>query len=261
MDELIHDLAAAYALDALDVDERTRFTEHLTDCERCRETVASFQDVGASLAAAVAGPTPRAALRDEILRAARAEARDKAVVVDGTAVAGPETGTARESTEVNELLDRIERANRRRRFRLPRLLPPALAAVAAAATVAIGLGLHAAGLSNDLDDARATLAILGSPDARQIELAAGRGRLVVRGSDAVLVLAGLERAPAGKDYQAWIVEGGTPRSAGTFEGDTQVVRIAGAVPTGAVVAVTVEDEGGSTTDKPTTTPIAASNPV
>ena len=38
----IHELSAAYALDALDGDERREFEEHLTHCADCRQEVASL---------------------------------------------------------------------------------------------------------------------------------------------------------------------------------------------------------------------------
>ena len=71
----------------------------------------------------------------------------------------------------------------------------------------------------------------------------------------------LPAAPAGKTYQAWVVEGQTPVSAGTFvttDGQA-VVPIPQSVPEGAVVAVTVEESGGATS--PTLPLVAASDPV
>ena len=39
-DEAIHDLTAAYALDALDAEEQELYEGHLATCERCREELA-----------------------------------------------------------------------------------------------------------------------------------------------------------------------------------------------------------------------------
>ena len=44
IDSHTHEQAAAYALDALDPDERRAFEAHLDGCARCREEVASFGD-------------------------------------------------------------------------------------------------------------------------------------------------------------------------------------------------------------------------
>jgi anti-sigma-K factor RskA len=61
-------------------------------------------------------------------------------------------------------------------------------------------------------------------------------------------------APAGKTYEAWVIDGGTAYPAGTFEsnGTVELTREASR---GDTIAVTVEPAGGSS--KPTTTPIAA----
>ena len=73
MDETLHDLSAAYALDALDADERQAYEEHLAGCASCREEVAAFSGTAAELAFAVEPATPPPALRGRILDAARAE--------------------------------------------------------------------------------------------------------------------------------------------------------------------------------------------
>jgi hypothetical protein len=66
---------------------------------------------------------------------------------------------------------------------------------------------------------------------------------------AVLVLRGLEPAPSGKKYEAWVLDpaGGTPDPAGLFSGGERVVELTRPVPAGTSVAVTVEDAVGSDT--------------
>jgi anti-sigma-K factor RskA len=71
--ERVHELAAAYALGALDPAERRAFDEHLAGCEACRETVASLEQAAVSLAYAADGPEPPVELRERILQSARAE--------------------------------------------------------------------------------------------------------------------------------------------------------------------------------------------
>lgn len=234
MDNTIHELTAGYALDALDPAERDDFERHLAGCDRCQDDLASFWEVTSALAVAADGPAPSSALRERILDAARAE---KQTVIS---------------------LD-----SRRR-------VAPVLASVSAiAAAVAIGLGIYSISLNGDLDDARVALtsqqraaAVLADPTAENVALQSGTGRLVVAGEGAaVLVLSKLADVPAGKTYQAWIVEGQTPVSAGTFEiaNGTAIVPIPQPVPDGAVVAVTVERAGGASS--PTLPPVAASQPV
>ena len=236
METGIHELTAGYALDALDPDEREEYERHLAGCARCQEELAVFWEVTGALALASDGPAPPPGLRERILEAARSE---------------PQTVVS------------LDEARRRRR-------PPVLAAVAAiAAVVAIGLGIYAISLNNQLDDAHSALAaqedvaaVLADPSATSVSMAAGSGRVVVAGDGtAVLVLDKLSEPPAGKTYQAWVVQGRTPASAGTFSesGGRAVVPIPQPVPDGAVVAVTLEDDGGAET--PTLPILAASKPV
>lgn len=221
MDLELHDLTAAYALDALDEHERVEYERHLATCERCREELAVLQDTAAHLAYGVASPTPPAALRDRVLESVRADG--------GVVVAFPQ------------------------RRRLTYALG---AAAAAAAALAIGLGAWSASLRQELDAQQSVVDILADPDARTRALEGANGRLVVTETgDAALVVAGLADAPEGKTYEIWVIEGDEPRPAGLFDGSgsRDVVRLTRPVPPRATVAVTIEPEGG--VDAPTTKPI------
>jgi anti-sigma-K factor RskA len=128
---------------------------------------------------------------------------------------------------------------------------------AAAAVVAVGLGIWAASLSNDLDRNRDLVAVLGDPAARSIDLDGADGRLVVAPEGAAaLVVRNLDPAPEGQTYQAWVIEGkAPPRPAGLFEGGDRhdALMLDQRVPANAVVAVTVEQDGG--VDAPTNQPV------
>jgi len=234
METAIHELTAGYALDALEPTEREAYEHHLAGCARCQEELASFWEVTGALAAAADGPAPSPALRERILDEARAE---KQTVVP------------------------LE--SRRR-------ISPVLASVTAiAAAVAIGLGIYAISLHGQLGDTKSALsaqqsaaAVLADANATTVALKSGSGRLVVAGDgSAVLVLDELPAAPSGKTYQAWVVTGRVPVSAGTFTSANgqAIVPIPRTVPSGAVVAVTVEQAGGAAS--PTLPPVAASDPV
>jgi anti-sigma-K factor RskA len=236
MEARAHGLTVAYALDALDADERRAYEEHLVDCERCRNELASFWQTTEALAIAATGAEPSEGLRDRILSDARSE---RQVVVP---------------------------LEPRRRS----LAPVLGAAAAVAAVVALGVGLWATQISSDLDDtrlaldnARAAAAVLADPAARRVPLQMGEGELVVAPDGrAALVLHELDPAPAGKTYELWVLEDGeTPVPAGLFSGQEtpDVVALDGAVDAGDAVAVTVEDEGG--VDAPSTQPIVASQPA
>ena len=221
MEPTVHDLTAAYALDALDAAERERYEPHLANCAACQEELASFWETTAALAHGAGGPAPAPALREQILAQARSE-RPNVVPL-------------------------------RRRFALPAV--SGIAAVAAVA--ALGFGLWSSSLARDLDrtrserDAQAQgLAVLADPAARQIPLTGASGRLVVSSSgQAAMVVASLAAAPVGKTYEAWVIEDGVSRPAGLFDGtgDHAVVSLSRPVPPDAIVAVTLEDDGGATT--------------
>lgn len=218
--DALHDLTPGYALDALDENERAEYEAHLATCEQCRDELARMQDTVGSLAYGVQSPAPPPELRDRIVAQARAER--------GSVVP----------------------------FRPRRRLTYALGAfAAAAAAVALAVGLWASSVSNDLDAQRSVVSILADPDARQVPMEGGDGRVVVTDSGEAALVASVPGAPEGKTYEVWVFEGDTPHPAGTFEGDAahDVVRLSRPVPPGAKVAVTVERDGG--VDAPTSPPL------
>jgi anti-sigma-K factor RskA len=213
----VHDLTAAYALDALDADEAREYEEHLAHCARCQQELAELGGAAAALAYVVESPAPPATLRDRILDRARAE---RANVVPLR----------------------------------PRRMTATKVVLAAAACLAIGFGVWAASLSRQLestrdarDRANRVAEILSDPAARRVALQGAPGSLVIDTSgQAALVVRRLDRAPSGRTYEAWVIEDGMPRRAGTFEGggDMSVLQLERSVPKGAKVAVTVEKDGG-----------------
>lgn len=74
--EALHELSAAYALDALDPSDQDAFEEHLATCARCREEVAELAAVAGALACAAPPAALPRSLRDRVLEAARAERPD-----------------------------------------------------------------------------------------------------------------------------------------------------------------------------------------
>ena len=225
--EEVHELTAAYALDALGDAEEAEYEAHLRHCERCRDELAAFQETATALAFATPPAPPPPALRERILEQARSE-----------------------RANVVPLLPR-------------RALRAATAVAAAAAVVAVGVGVWAAGLSSSLSEERAArdrleqaTAILAHRDAERIPVEGADGALVVAPSgEAALVVTGLDPPPAGRTYEAWVIADENPRPAGLFDvrEETTVVALERPVPAGAVVAVTLEPEGG--VEEPTGEPL------
>jgi anti-sigma factor RsiW len=229
----LHALVAGYALDALDDDDRDAFERHLSSCERCADQLAGLRETAASLAYANEAPPPPAQLRDRILESARAERTN--VVPFPRRYATPVLG----------------------------------AAAAIAAVVALGLGIWNVSLSRSLDDERSAgrateraLAIVADANAAERALSGADGSLVVaRSGSAALVICGLDAAPSGKTYEAWVLADGGASRAGLFEGgrDCTAVRLTRSVPGGAGVAVTIERDGG--VEQPSETPFIRSQPA
>src|SRR5918911_786405 len=221
--DAIHELTAAYALDALDEREEREYEAHLARCTRCREELASFTEAATSLAYGVESPAPPPGLRDRILVQARAE-RPNVVPLR------------------------------------PAWRSWTAAAAAVAACAAIGLGIWAATLSRSLDRERSAkeqqagvVSILSDPAARRFALSGSHGTLVVSRSGAgALLVSNLGPAPSGKTYEAWVIQGKMPKRAGTF-GAAKPFELTRPVPQGAVVAVTLERPGGG--DAPANKPL------
>jgi anti-sigma-K factor RskA len=213
-----HDLLAAYALDALDDDERERFERHLEECDECSEQLALLREPVSALAYAAEGPAPPEALRGRIIEGARAEPRAPVI--------------------------------RMRRRNWP--LAAVAGMAAAAACLAIGLGIWANSLSNSLDQersARKTYEGFLAGGATAKPLIGADGSLLVKGDGrAALVVCGLADAPSAKTYEAWVISGETPQPAGTFSGGNgcSPVLLTQRVPGNATVAVTLERAGGAT---------------
>jgi anti-sigma-K factor RskA len=102
----VHDLTAAYALDALEPAEADEYEAHLGQCEECRAQLAELNEAAGALAFGAVSPAPPAHLRESILAAAAAE-----------------------------------RSNVVPLFRHRRWTPRVLAVAAAAACVAVGFGI------------------------------------------------------------------------------------------------------------------------
>jgi anti-sigma-K factor RskA len=216
------ELAAAYALGALDRADVARFEAHLERCAVCEADVEGYRDALLVLAHSADPAEPPPPLRDRIL-----------------AEVAPPPATARAGRSIGA------------RARWPRVAWGAgLAAAAAVVLVAIVVARGPA--------PRTPESLLGEPVAAQIALApAGTGRVYVGRDGRVVAQIDLRRAPAGRVYQAWVMPKGdarTARPAGLVDGGKQTVVLASPAHRGDVVGFTLEPAGGS--PRPTTPPVA-----
>jgi len=211
--ELIHDLVAAYALDALDDSERREFEEHLEGCEPCSGELEGLRDAAAALAYVPEGPAPPPALRERLLDSVHAERASNVVPM------------------------------RRRRFALPAVATLAVAAAAAA----IVLAVWASGLSSSLDNKNAAIGVLANTSAKHMQLGAAN-ELVIAPNGQAVVVSSLSRAPSGKTYELWVITAGAgPRPAGLFDRGRSgaPILLSRRVPKGAQIGLSLEHAGGA----------------
>jgi len=230
--------AAGYVLGGLDVQERLAFESHLTQCVECTAEVASLRPIVGALATAVPQVTPRAELRDRVIRSLDSVA---AGLQTGP---GPDVQTRRDSASM-------------------RMSAPAWLALAAAIAIAIGAAAYAMRIQRQMgelqarfDQVQATGAVLAAPDLARIDLQGqpiapdARARaLWSRSRGLVFTAANLPPAPAGKAYQVWVVTAQMPISAGllttdTTGGGTRYYYTPPDIAAPVAVAVTLEPAGG-----------------
>ncbi len=266
-DERLMQMAPLYALGALDGDDLADFARYLGDSADLQSEVASFEGVIGRMALLHAGAPPASKHRSRTLGAA---GFFPAAVPD---VPPPLASATRPRTAAPR--------------RAPSWLASAaaLAAVAFAGLFvwqraqlgdvrreADALRVEAERLELEVSQARLQLAsvqeqlgrevafreLVAHRESRQTSLAglpaapAAAARVVWNPGtqEAVLLAAGLDPAPPGKVYEAWVIAGGAPKAAGTFQVDRTgkaVLRLPAIEETRAArtFAVTLEPEGGT----------------
>ncbi|MEO8267615.1 MAG: anti-sigma factor [Ilumatobacteraceae bacterium] len=230
----IHQLAAAYALDAVDERERAEFEAHYPTCPVCRPEVAGFRETLSQVAAAGAvapPPSLKATVMAEISATRQLSPLLPGVVVDLA-------------------------THRQRRQRMLRITS------VAAALILIAIGAFVVGRrSSDTNDyADAAARVFGEPDVKIASLRGdGTGSFTVAWSptleQAVVMGDGLVDPGTGKAYELWMIDGAGPHAMHLLDrADGGRVRKPIAVngsPT--QWAVTVEPQAG--VEAPTTDPI------
>jgi len=240
----LHTLTGAYALDALDDDERAAFEAHLPDCDPCREEVAGFLDTAAMLGRAVAEPVPthlKGVVLDQVAR---------------TRQDPPRTEPQRHPAPPPVHLGRRPA----RRAWMGRLLLPAAAVMA---MVVAGMSIVVGNLNRRLDAvvAATDVAAVAAADDMQAWEAplpdGGTARVMYSPSrgEGWFLADGLPAVESDRIYELWVIDEGGPTPAGLF--DTAEGRVAhaftGDVDEAQAIGVTVEPASGS--PEPTTDPV------
>ena len=240
------DLCAEYALGTIDDVSRRRLEEHLR--EGCRECEAALRDFGVSavaLAATAPAAKPSAALRDRVVAAAEREPRRTSSrpsaawrVATGVLAAACVVfmvTTVMMWTQVKKLTGE-QTAMRARLDSVEGQLAQATSSVA-----------FLTGSGTDCFDFKGT----GQGDSTMVARACFNP-----GNGEAVVMLDHVTAPAGKDFELWVLRGSVPVSLGLVRADAAghaVVQVSALANSGAVTAfaVSLEAAGGSTGAGPT----------
>lgn len=234
----LHTLTGAYALNALDDDERREFEAHLAECPACQQEIREFEATAAELGSSLAeAPPPH--LKAGVMGAISTTRQERPVPrpsTDQTVVAFPK----------RRLLDRV-------------LLP----AAAILAVLVVGLAVTVGNLNGRVNELEASTLrvtdIVAAPDLRtwNVDNNGTTARVVYSATQGqgMFLASGLQPAPDGKTYELWLIGPDGAKPAGLFSGRDGTVShpMTGDMSAATHIGVTVEPAGGS--PQPTTDPI------
>jgi anti-sigma-K factor RskA len=215
----IHALSGAYAVDALDDDERAQFERHLAECDTCRAEVGSLQDAAALLAQTTQAQPPPA-LRAEVLA--------------GIATVRPLPPEVDTQAGVTEL------PSRRRRRTTAWL-------AAAAAVIAVG-GAAVWQQTHEVEPSQVEQIQAASDVQRYtVPLSDGGNATIYRSKkldEAAIVTQDMPAPPTGHDYVLWLQHGEALVPAGVMpEGADNAVVFSGDAASADGAGITVEEVG------------------
>ncbi|MBW3619395.1 MAG: anti-sigma factor [Actinobacteria bacterium] len=233
----IHTLTGAYAVDALEEDERQLFELHIRECDACAQEIAEFHATAAAVGDAAHEPPPPSM---------------KAAVL-------AEIDTVRQERPLPSTVTDL--ASRRDPW-YQRLLAPAAAVLAIAVLGMTAIIANMNGRIATMETQTARVAdVVAAADASIIEMPGFEGanaRLVYSASrgEGIFLADGLPEAPGEKVYELWFIgeDGASP--AGLFDADERgrVTHVlTGDLSQVQAIGVTVEPAGGSA--QPTSDPI------
>ncbi|MWV57262.1 anti-sigma factor [Rathayibacter sp. VKM Ac-2754] len=263
------ELAAGHALGILTPAEEARFTRYLLEHPEARDEVDDFSAVAEALAASAPPVAPSPALKADLMALIATTPQLPSLPEDDS----QQDDARQDGSPRLHAVDPLDEApaparhsaearSRSRWFARPAVY---LSAAAAAAVIIVGGVTLPPLLSPDAGQTQQQTAleqIRSAPDVQETvsALATGESATLVWSSSlgrSALVVDDLAPLPEDKTYELWYIGTSGAVPAGTFDGGDgrTVAPLEGTLAEGAVVAVTVEDAGGS--DVPTTDPILA----
>lgn len=279
MEQQLHLLTGAYALNALEDDERRDFERQaLTDPDTLDE-VRSLSETAALLALGTTPEAPPAALKNDLMAAIRntRQLPASSVVSDLASARSNSTGTRSRRSHQAKRANHVTSDARATRNRW---VPPLSVAAALVIFAGVGVGGWVAGQNSTQRDMaeqlsalqaqqqtaaaqqEAMLGIVGAADAKIATTSMPDGGSVTVASSttadkAAVMVKDLPELPTDKAYEMWFISAAGAVPAGLMPGSEPSVSgmqvLSGPVGEATHVGITVEPKAGS--PKPTTTPI------
>ncbi|WP_146083729.1 anti-sigma factor domain-containing protein [Rathayibacter sp. AY1C6] len=264
------DLAAGHALGILTPEEQERYERFLSEHPEARGEADAFAEVAEALVADAPAVEPSPGFKADLMAliATTPQLPLEEPDEDHEAPAAPRlVPVASEGERSGPTARRDGGGSAANRARSRWFARPAvyLSAAAAAAVIVVGGVTLPPLLSSGPGQTQQQTAleqIRSAPDAQETTgtVATGEQATLVWSSSlgrSALVVDDLAPLPEDKTYELWYIGSSGPVAAGTFDGGegSTVAPLEGSLTEGGVVAVTVEDAGGSPT--PTTDPILA----
>lgn len=267
----LHNLCGAYAVDALDDDERPEFENHLAQCPHCSDELAGLLQAAAAMSA-IDPVAPSAEVRANLLREIRTvrplpplvstDDKSAAPAAPGQDRAGdsvPTPAADQPDTSAPEAPTDLSRARRDRLagVRTARRSTTRWLALAAAAVVILvggGVALHAWTHSTTQTSQLTAASVLSAKDAKTYtQKVGGATATVVRSASlhgAVIETSKLPAATSGHVYALWFFDAkGNPIKAGQLPANTSgttTTLMKGNAATATAVGMTVEKASGWT---------------
>ncbi len=234
---MVDELAAAYALGAVEADEERAMGEHLAQCDQPHPEARELIGAGSLVAAGLEPVIPTAALRSRLM---------------ATVAETPQEHRSAQPAAPSHEPDRALVA--RRPWWQAGWVPAALGAAGVA--VILALGAWNLALNQQVAERDAILAAVASADAvHQVAGSNGTGLLIEQDGEGTFIAEDLAELPAGSLYEMWLIgPDGTPVAVGTVAGGGGValVPLEREIGPATTFAVTVEE---GRVDTPTSDPV------
>jgi anti-sigma-K factor RskA len=167
------ELAAGYALGALEPEDEWRFRAHASQCERCSQALADYTAVAAALAESAPDVRPSPALRARILAAAADRPQPATAAIQQ--IAGPPTGGPDSAAPAGTPQAPVVALTSRLRSRRLKV------AAAAAAVIVAGAGTYGGLTAAGAGQSAPAAGCVAASQCTQVTLTAATGHQVVAG--------------------------------------------------------------------------------